>query len=372
MVTITSVHETIPNDTDFIWRMLRRYHDVDWVGGRIRQIHSLGRNEHKENVLKQARQVKYCLKQAEEYFSAAKSVSIATQPVLLYYGVMSLAVAEYLLKSDGKSSLDANRSTHKHHGLELTDCGNTNALKSEEVATIIRAKPFISQDERRGTFELWHREAREYPIIGKRTRKYTSSTEVTTEISGYPNDRRIGEISSKGLSLADCFSALPFLAPIMYQLNLFPSYVRALNEIVEDHRTNIAILDVIIHPTDTNLVMNVADKFLFAPSEVGRVNIHEFKSGLGFRWTVSDGDRVQARLPRSISYLAEETYFYADDHNLNEFGLIYVGLYILGNLARYYPDVWMWHIEKSSALAIVSDHFFLRVNLGHRYFACPN
>ena len=40
---------------------------------------------------------------------------------------------------------------------------------------------------------------------------------------------------------------------------------------------------------------------------------------------------------------------------LNEFGFIYVALYIVGNYARYYPDLWMRDVERSSPLSLVIE-----------------
>ena len=36
----------------------------------------------------------------------------------------------------------------------------------------------------------------------------------------------------------------------------------------------------------------------------------------------------------------------------NEFGLIYVSMYILGNYARYFPEKWMFDVETASPLAL--------------------
>jgi hypothetical protein len=41
----------------------------------------------------------------------------------------------------------------------------------------------------------------------------------------------------------------------------------------------------------------------------------------------------------------------------NEFGYIYLALYILGNYARYYPDKWLADVEKNSPLALAVDEF---------------
>jgi hypothetical protein len=42
---------------------------------------------------------------------------------------------------------------------------------------------------------------------------------------------------------------------------------------------------------------------------------------------------------------------------MNEFGYLYLGLYILGNFARYFPDRWMPDVETGSPLALAAEEF---------------
>src|SRR5262249_28229362 len=73
------------------------------------------------NVRKQAVQLGYCIRQAEEYFRASSHVGLPTRPLLLYYGAMSLTKALTLLRLDGNHSFDGLRKSnrHNHHGLDL-------------------------------------------------------------------------------------------------------------------------------------------------------------------------------------------------------------------------------------------------------------
>jgi hypothetical protein len=118
-VIIEKVRRVVSSDlSHYAWAGLRRYQNVAFVEEQISELHALGKSAH-ANVRKQATQLRYCLIQAKEYFDASKSVTLATQPVLLYYSIMSLALAEVLLKQSGDSSLDRARGEHRHHGLEL-------------------------------------------------------------------------------------------------------------------------------------------------------------------------------------------------------------------------------------------------------------
>jgi hypothetical protein len=96
---------------------LRRSQNIENVADRISAIHNVP-EKHRANIRKQAQQLRYCLIQAREHFSAANTVSLATKPNLLNYGLMSLALAEILFKQSGLSSLDKARESH--HGLTMT------------------------------------------------------------------------------------------------------------------------------------------------------------------------------------------------------------------------------------------------------------
>jgi YaaC-like protein len=72
---------------------------------KISEMHKVPKGEHEANLKKQGKQIGYCLRQGEEYFQASEGVDLATRPLLLYYGCVSLSQ----VKKDGTFSLDANR-----------------------------------------------------------------------------------------------------------------------------------------------------------------------------------------------------------------------------------------------------------------------
>src|ERR1700682_120085 len=106
---ITNTKSVLTRDLlGFGWANLRRFHDVAYVEGVLEQLHSIPK-KHRQNARKQARQIRLCLMQAREYADAAEAVSLVTKPTLYYYSLMSLALAEILLKQPGDSSLDMMR-----------------------------------------------------------------------------------------------------------------------------------------------------------------------------------------------------------------------------------------------------------------------
>jgi hypothetical protein len=126
------------------WSRIRRFHNVTYVKDLICNLHNVA-HEQAKNVQKQAEQIRYCLTQAKEYYDAAQAVSLATKPVLMYYSLMSLALAEILMKQDGGSSLDKARGQNAHHGLSFHIDPPTK--KSDQslinIAPCFRAAPLV-------------------------------------------------------------------------------------------------------------------------------------------------------------------------------------------------------------------------------------
>ena len=47
--------------------------------------------------------------------------------------------------------------------------------------------------------------------------------------------------------------------------------------------------------------------------------------------------------------------FWPSDQPLNEFGYLYVALFIAGNYTRYFPDKWLMDVETSTPLAVAIE-----------------
>ena len=149
----------------YAWAGLRKFQNVDLIMEELTRLHEVP-SKQQGNVRKQAQQIRYCMIQAREYFAAAQSISLATKPNLLYYGLMSLALAEILYKQSGDSSLDRAREQHRHHGLSMIACKVASDVDLHAAASNLRAVPIEMDRKRKGNFELWHQSCREYPIGG--------------------------------------------------------------------------------------------------------------------------------------------------------------------------------------------------------------
>ncbi|MBR0961751.1 YaaC family protein [Bradyrhizobium japonicum] len=339
----------------FAWAGLRRFQNVDLVADRLIDIHLVPKKHHSD-VRKQAQQIRYCLIQAREYFSAAKVVTPATKPNLLYYGTMSLALAEILFKQSGLSSLDKARVENKHHGLTMT---TTSALRNgslKAASGALRARPHESFGTRKGTFELWHRSSREHPVSGivKRHLESGGSTKGYEIVLG-AIDSPFPPLPTEGITLAECLEALPLFAEHLGQTDLRPKFVRGSCEseiwLGPMWHSNV---DVTFHPSDWR--DQLLDAVRVDPGSIDRIHVREAGTGLAVRlmndWIYG---HIGFPLPPASVLNTSEWRMWINAPSLNEFGYLYVALFLAGNYARYFPDRWLLDVETSTALALAIE-----------------
>ena len=58
-----------------VWKLLRSFLEVEAVSDRIRRIHTITNRKHDANIKKQAKQIGYCIRQAQEFFQASSNVA---------------------------------------------------------------------------------------------------------------------------------------------------------------------------------------------------------------------------------------------------------------------------------------------------------
>jgi hypothetical protein len=96
---ISSVRNIASNNPgEEVWKYLRLFLNPERTAKRIREIHKIESGKHAKNIEKQVIQIAHCIRQAEEYFRASSDVGLATRPLLLYYGAVTLSRALILLK----------------------------------------------------------------------------------------------------------------------------------------------------------------------------------------------------------------------------------------------------------------------------------
>lgn len=337
----------------FAWAGLRRFHDVTYVERSIIELHQLSLDQF-SNARKQVRQIRYCLMQAREYAEAAEAVTFVTKPLLYYYCVISLAVAELLLKQTGESSLDRARAQHGNHGLTFSAGSVPHAERRlAMVASQLRAKPVVRSGDRFGTFELWHRSAREMPEVGVITHYHQNGGTTTThDIILGAVDKRLPLLPAQGISLIEALVKLPTMFDLLLANGIQPQIIRG--KITRDIRNNVlASTTVILHPTQSGLIDRFQETCIFHPADHSAITYHPIAEGGALTWhgQLTPPEREGYFFPPGSMWSEEEIRFWPEVQPLNEFGYFYAALYIAGNYARYYPDRWISDVEESSPIA---------------------
>jgi hypothetical protein len=338
----------------FAWANLRRYHNVDFVEDTLCRLHNIPRTQ-RENAKKQASQIRYCLIQAKEYFDAAERVSLATKPTLSYYCIMTLALAEILFKQSGESSLDKAREQHRHHGLTLRmDRVPGHTMNVRDATSCLAATPLMKGSDRTGTFDLWHRSAREMPMVAEVGRVHGPGASFTSYELGFEAaDTRLALVPQAGLTLFDCLHHLPCMVQHLGINGVQSNIVRGrLFQQFQDDRVTYRIL---LHPSTQLIFDKFCDNIIFHPDCVDRVNFNSAMAAGEISWVSTGEHQVRVTIPSGVMLNRDEIHFWPEATSLNEFGFFYAALFILGNYARYYPDQWMVDVDRASSLALATE-----------------
>lgn len=344
--------------TRFCWRELQRFQNVRFGESLIEALHSPPSNQ-KQNVKKQAAQIKYCLAQAREYYEAGDATSMATRPLLYYYFAMSMALAEILLKQSGESSLDRAREHHDHHGLQL-QAQATKDTDLQQAASALRARPARNAEGGFGTFELWHRSARHFPICGETKEQHIDHGSEQVGSIYTPSDHRMRSLDA-GISFFECIRSLPAMQNYLEIRDIETRLVRTrFSRLAQMHSGNLDSFEtsVIVQQTRQALLDRLLPLFLFEERCIGDITqLIEPKHGLILSIRGEPSNIRKHFVPDGVSIDDQDSYLWDLDSPLNEFGYYYVGLYILGNYVRYYPDLWMRDVENSSDLFLAASEF---------------
>lgn len=356
-------HVGVFDDVDveeFSWGGIELFLNPELSQRRIKEIHALPQSQ-KKNVHKQAEHIRYCINMAREYSTAAGAVSYSVSPVLHYYCCMWLATAEALMKQTGDSSFDRARYTHKHHGLVFS-LNMEKEKDLEKSASSMVAKPLLKGGQRRGTFELWRQTARFLPMIGRRHRVRQNGASsygpavLLTEPEAPPG------VPLSGLSLFDCLIKLPWMSDSLGHYGVVSPLVRATLGLVVDEANRTATFQITTHPTRQGLAERLIEKISFPPGLVENIEFRESFDGYNVNICQSlDAPQYRFNCPNGFTESEQFVCLSCDDLECNEFGYVYVALFICGSLSRYYPDFWFWHLENNTSLALIIKRFIARL-----------
>jgi hypothetical protein len=260
------------------------------------------------------------------------------------------ALAELLMKQSGDSSLDKAREQHRHHGLTANiqiPRGGVTSL--DVVASSMSALPVLRDGDGIGTFELWHRTARRHPLAGIMHKPPITSFSVFY----VADDKRLPRIDANGVTLLECFKSMPGLTGTLGMYRIMSDIVRA--KLATHYRGNENEVRIDFHPGPVEVWQACMEHISIRAIHHERVH-NDIQESFGTIIMRHDPSHpVEAQLPEGIMLGPEDVRFWSRELGLNEFGLIYVALFILVNYARYYPDKWIKDVERATPIAHVAE-----------------
>lgn len=395
-------HITTENPSAEVWKYLRFFLDGPAVARAIRAFHGIPPKLQKKNITKQAQQIGYCIRQAEQYFTASAQVGLPTRPVLLYYGAVSLSQALILLKKDGTCSLDVRRRDrqHNHHGLELA------RGLAETAAQATSPQGFLEKIEctchsrdlqPRGHFALFYRSlVPSSTTIHAQIHTAEKSSFLECDIPIHaPDLLSLDCIASRGFGAWDLFKGLPDLYFSLAELGVTSklcrgSAKRQINRIVFPKPLNQHGGDPVTRPAPDaapDRVQYIDSFFLDGITPAQKEAFLEFyrQRNPAIRLMDDVGPNIHLSLavdaaneeaaleqmgyyPDIAEDLAGRKYYIIDpDDYLPEPAAILALLFCFSMLCRYYPDVWVKSIDENIRMAELMNVF---LNIAYRKF--PN
>jgi hypothetical protein len=404
---IKSVKDLVVEDPiKQVWKFLRSFEDVEFTTNRICEIHNIKKDN---NTRKQASQIGYCIRQAQEYFQASQKVGLVTSPNLLYYGATSLSRALILLTQSGEYSFDALRKAdkHNHHGLELKKSfKNKKIEKLEDFLNLLQcelfAKPIKLENLDKDAIDLetgdraipWGN----FPLFYKSLISDACVVSVKTyqgsDIGSYLkyNDvitcRDIPPIKSLIKSKFNCFDLVKSLPDLFFTLDQIgiPSDLNL-------GYASIANFDDVPSPLYnqpdksvpiSKIILNFSIDGLSDVRKNILVNRYLSSSKDPLMFLDKDwGTSVSLRLEKQIFDEKEFKFSYipdiVDDINCRKFYILnpeeclpeiasqFMLLFCLGMMCRYYPDIWIKTLDENVQITEFLDSL---INVIYRKF--PN
>lgn len=347
----------------------------------IRDRQGVSPGTHTKNVNKQSEQVAFCIRQAEQYFSASAQVGLPTRPVLLYYGALSLAQALILVKKDGTHSLDVRRKDyrHNHHGLELKRAFAETAARATGPQKFLEKVECVCHS-RDG--QPWGA----FPLFYRSLAPAATTIHVVTVITGKSSvlERDIpinsadllplASIAKRNLNAWEMFKDLPDLYWSLRELKITPNLCRGSVKREAAHTPpdrvryqDAFFVDGITAEQKESLLKYYRQR----NPAITIVDDH----GANIHLTLTAEGPDEASVVRKMGYCPDITedlagrkyYIVKPDHYVQEPAAVLALLFCFSMLCRYYPDVWMKQIDQNVRVAELMNVF-----LNNAYRKFPN
>lgn len=358
-----------------IWKLLRNYLDVSYTSYQIRNIHGLPEKEQKMNVKKQAIQIGYCIRQAQEYFNASSEVELPTRPLLLYYGVVSLSTALVLLKQTGDYSLDALRkhNKHQHHGLDFHIASLNKDYLSIDIEHLygsLECTYHIQNNIPWGLFNLFYQSL--VPCCYAFKREIHDAGKVTY-VTGHDllqcaDMLEMSALIGKTFNMLDLAKYLPDMHNVFRDLGTqahlcqgntqrkttrhYKKDEQGKDQLEKTIEETDFFIDGIDETTKQQLLpyYNTQNDTIKVVADLGR-NVH-----LKHKIEYTERQELTYWLPDAVNAISGAQFYVLNPESyIHEPAAFFMLLYCLGMLARYYPYLWIHIIDHNVGIAEFTD-----------------
>jgi len=355
------------NPYEEIWRQLYYFTDVDSVNKKIRQRLLIEDGKYGNDSRKQAQQLAYSIIQAKNYFESARHVDVSVKPNLIYYGMSSLANTVILYNNDGTFSLDHLRDKKKeeHHGLEK--CFNLRKDGSlQDILKSISCKIYkkLSSEEPYGHFKNFYNSiVHECVFVNSETNTLGQNSYLTGKlIAPWVEKVEIENLIDCKFDLLTMFGFLPDMTQqfpnngIVSNLyrgeakcSVYQSQQSQSNEAEISSQNNYHEFSFSINKLSPEKKEYFMKQYLQnkAIQEIDDPEIDEYSENLLFIYD----SRLESEnhiMPDITQDLFGRIYFiYNVEEYIQELANLYICFFCTGMLCRYYPDYWMYWIEKN-------------------------
>lgn len=338
---------TCENTYEESWRRLMEYANVelaiDAIDAIEREKGTPKSSRDKNDYKNRAEEARVSLLQAKEYFEAAKSSSLFTQPNHLYYGMVALSTACMLIRGGREKTLEYLRkdSVNKHHGLSFSFTSSKNKSK-EDIKLLDNSFIEIYPN---GHFKNWYETLiKTQPIFSLREiKRINSKTSGLTRCGDYdiPSFEELNELKK---NITFIIKRFPDLSSDLGRYGISASCARGNHKINSDLNTGYTQHNFMFHNATSNeTLLEIIDRFeceeginfcinIEENQKAGSVKTHPTKE-LGFSF------------PDSRETLDNNTIFYSENVNTPEIADLYLVSYSLSMLSRYHPDIWVSFLE---------------------------
>lgn len=342
------------------WSRLLEFANLDFSLNEISRRHGTARNTNQaDNYKKQAQQIRACLLQSQEYFTAAKNSSLITSPNHAYYGMVSLASSIMLLLGDGRKSLDYLRQNpaNKNHGLRFStgatrsSAGNGLSILEESHAEILS----------NGHFRLWYETLPSSSAVYGLEQKHGKGSQISRLSQlGESQPLKFDKLNGSKFSALRLMKFLPDLYGELGRYKAKPDSSRFTHESVTDVNGQRTDTWLIHGAGSSDALTNILESFKVPARNLESltVNIAEEADGGVVSYIFREQDfPINFSFPSSRVALSFERICYADEIDVIEFVDIYIASFTLSMLSRYFPDLWVSCLESNCLASKLIERF---------------